>query len=160
MSVEPQSMSMLFSSQVHCLLLAWIPQMLPAGELQGELLVLPSISTSVNKGSYPGATVEATCHLLPAVGAVGDSTCWCWGLQGRCCLSALSAFICLQVELQGVSLVVLSVFRDADQARQLADLVQRHGGIMGAAVCCAENGGSPYDEWTTCDRDRDQLLDR
>ena len=81
-------------------------------------------------------------------------------LQGHCCPSPLPASICLQVELQGVSLVVLSAFRDADKARQLADLVQRHGGIMGAAVCCAENGGSPHDEWTTCDRDRDQLLDR
>ena len=31
---------------------------------------------------------------------------------------------------------------------------------MGAAVCCAENGGDPGDDWTTCDTDRDQLLDR
>ena len=66
----------------------------------------------------------------------------------------------LQVELQGVSLVVLSFFREEEQATQLADIVQRAGGIMGAAVCCAENGGDPKDEWTTCDRDRDILLDR
>lgn len=65
-----------------------------------------------------------------------------------------------QVELQGVSLVVLSFFRDEAKATQLADLVQQAGGILGAAVCCAENGGDPNDDWTTCDRDRDELLDR
>jgi hypothetical protein len=65
-----------------------------------------------------------------------------------------------QVELQGVALVVLSFFRDEAAARALADTVAAHGGVLGAAVCCAENGGDPADEWTTCDRDRDQLLDR
>lgn len=65
-----------------------------------------------------------------------------------------------QVELQGVSLVVLSFFRDLDAATDLADTVAAAGGIMGAAVCCAENGGDPNDDWTTCDRDRDTLLDR
>lgn len=65
-----------------------------------------------------------------------------------------------QVELQGVSLVVLSFFRDLDAATDLADTVAAAGGIMGAAVCCAENGGDPNDDWTTCDRDRDMLLDR
>ena len=70
------------------------------------------------------------------------------------------AGVCAQVELQGVSLVVLSFFRDLEAATQLADMVKKAGGIMGAAVCCAENGGDPNDDWTTCDRDRDMLLDR
>ncbi len=65
-----------------------------------------------------------------------------------------------QVELQGVSLVVLSFFRDEQKAVQLANLVKSAGGMLGAAVCCAENGGDPNDDWTTCDRDRDMLLDR
>jgi len=65
-----------------------------------------------------------------------------------------------QVELQGVSLVVLSFFRDEQKAVQLANLVKSAGGMLGAAVCCAENGGDPNDDWTTCDRDRDALLDR
>ena len=57
-------------------------------------------------------------------------------------------------------LVVLSFFRDREAAARLADTVAEHGGVLGAAVCCAENGGEPSDDWTTCDRDRDQLLDR
>ena len=65
-----------------------------------------------------------------------------------------------QVELQGVSLVVLSFFREEEEAVKLADLVKEAGGILGAAVCCAENGGDPKDDWTTCDRDRGLLLDR
>lgn len=65
-----------------------------------------------------------------------------------------------QVELQGVSLVVLSFFRDEAAATALADLVAAHGGILGAAVCCAEKGGDPSDDWTTCEADRDELLDR
>lgn len=65
-----------------------------------------------------------------------------------------------KVELQGVSLVVLSFFRDLDSATQLADLVAQHGGLLGAAVCCAERGGDPEDDWTTCEADRDVLLDR
>ncbi|KAL3148520.1 hypothetical protein ABBQ38_013959 [Trebouxia sp. C0009 RCD-2024] len=65
-----------------------------------------------------------------------------------------------KVELQGVSLVVLSFFRDLEAATELANTVAAAGGIMGAAVCCAENGGDPDDDWTTCDRDRDILLDR
>ena len=59
-----------------------------------------------------------------------------------------------------MSLVVLSFFRDEAKAVQLANLVKSAGGILGAAVCCAENGGDPNDDWTTCDRDRDVLLDR
>lgn len=65
-----------------------------------------------------------------------------------------------RVELQGVSLVALSFYRDAEAARALADLVAAHGGALGAAVCCAERGGDPADDWTTCDRDRGELLDR
>lgn len=65
-----------------------------------------------------------------------------------------------QVELQGVCLVVLSFFRDAEAAAALADTVAAHGGVLGAAVCCAEDGGKPEDDWTTCDGDRDVLLDR
>lgn len=56
--------------------------------------------------------------------------------------------------------MVLSFFRDLDAATQLADTIAAAGGIMGAAVCCAENGGDPNDDWTTCDQDRDTLLDR
>ena len=65
-----------------------------------------------------------------------------------------------QVELQGVCLVVLSFFRDVEAAAALADTVAAHGGVLGAAVCCAEDGGKPEDDWTTCDGDRDTLLDR
>lgn len=65
-----------------------------------------------------------------------------------------------QVDLQAVSLVVLSFFRDEAAAAALADTVASHGGVLGAAVCCAENGGDPDDEWTTCPGDRDELLDR
>lgn len=65
-----------------------------------------------------------------------------------------------QVELQAVSLVVLSFFRDAAAGAALADTVAAHGGALGAAVCCSEAGGRPEDDWTTCDADRDQLLDR
>ena len=36
-----------------------------------------------------------------------------------------------------MSLVVLSFYRDAEQAMALADLVAEHGGALGAAVCCA-----------------------
>ena len=64
------------------------------------------------------------------------------------------------VELQGVSLVALSFFRDEAAAAALADTVAAHGGALGAAVCCAEDGGDPADEWTTCARDRHALLDR
>ena len=65
-----------------------------------------------------------------------------------------------KVEVQGVSLVVLSFFRDAKAAEELADTVAKHGGLLGAAVCCAEKGGDPSDDWTTCESDRDVLLDR
>eukprot|EP00803_Ostreobium_quekettii_P010938 evm.model.scf_1031.2 EVM.evm.TU.scf_1031.2 scf_1031:12303-14680(+) len=65
-----------------------------------------------------------------------------------------------RVELQGVSLSLLSFFRDLEQATALADLVEREGGVLGAAVCCGELGGSEKDDYTTCDSDRDMLLDR
>ena len=66
----------------------------------------------------------------------------------------------MQVELQGVSLVALSFFRNAQAAESLADTVAKHGGILGACICCAEIGGDPSDDWTTCERDRSELLDR
>lgn len=47
------------------------------------------------------------------------------------------------MELQGVSLVALSFFRDQEAARKLADTVAEHGGVLGACVCCAEIGGEP-----------------
>ena len=59
-----------------------------------------------------------------------------------------------------MSLVTLSHFRDLAAATALADTVAAHGGLLGAAVCCAERGGCPDDDWTTCERDRDELLDR
>jgi len=65
-----------------------------------------------------------------------------------------------KVELQAVSLVVLSFFRDEAAGQALADTVAKHGGALGAAVCCSEAGGRPEDDWTTCDADRDVLLDR
>lgn len=65
-----------------------------------------------------------------------------------------------KVELQAVSLVVLSYFREFDAGTALADAVAAHGGVLGAAVCCSETGGHPEDDWTTCEADRDQLLDR
>lgn len=64
-----------------------------------------------------------------------------------------------KVEIQGVSLVVLSFFRNKKAAIELADVVAKHGGLLGAAVCCAERGGNPDDDWTTCNEDRDELLD-
>ena len=59
-----------------------------------------------------------------------------------------------------MALTVLSFFRDEAAAAALADTVAAHGGVLGAAVCCAEDGGDPADEWTTCAEDRDALLDR
>lgn len=68
----------------------------------------------------------------------------------------------VQMELQACTLrpVVVSFFRDEAAATALANTVDAHGGVMGAAVCCAEDGGNPADDWTTCDADRDLLLDR
>lgn len=61
--------------------------------------------------------------------------------------------------LQAVSLVALSHFRNRDAGERLADLVAKHGGILGAAVCCTHDGGLASDDWTTCENDRDALLD-
>lgn len=66
----------------------------------------------------------------------------------------------LQVDIQAVSYVALSFFRDAAQAAQLADLVKEHGGVLGAAVCCESQFDVHEGEETTCDQDRDVLLDR
>eukprot|EP00892_Ulva_mutabilis_P005215 jgi/Ulvmu1/3065/UM015_0105.1 len=65
-----------------------------------------------------------------------------------------------KVELQAVSLVTLSFFRDEQAATVLADTVATYEGILGAAVCCSDSGGLSKDDWTTCDRDRGELLDR
>ena len=66
----------------------------------------------------------------------------------------------LQVELQGVSLVALSIFRDEVAAERLADIVAEHGEVLNSCVCCAEIGGDPLDEWTICESDQDMLLKR
>jgi cytosine/adenosine deaminase-related metal-dependent hydrolase len=49
--------------------------------------------------------------------------------------------------------------RDERVAAVLADTVASYRGILGAAVCCSDDGGLPHDDWTTCERDRDELLD-
>lgn len=64
-----------------------------------------------------------------------------------------------RVELQAVSLVVLSFFRDKDAAERLADVVQKFGGVLGAAVSCSDAGGTQMDDWTTCGEDMPSLLD-
>ncbi len=110
------------------------------------------------------ASADCYAGMLTAL-----SKCCCQGLfASALCTSVIGpqrgpfakALLLPQVELQGVSLVVLSFFREEEQAVKLANLVKAAGGILGAAVCCAENGGDPNDDWTTCDRDRDVLLDR
>lgn len=72
----------------------------------------------------------------------------------------LSSIFSLQVEIQGVALVVLSYFRDLDKSRKLAQLVKEKGGVLGAAVSCSDKGGFEEDDWTTCSSDREMLLDR
>lgn len=64
-----------------------------------------------------------------------------------------------KVELQAVSLVVLSFFRDKDAAMRLADVVQQFGGVLGAAVSCSDAGGTDRDDWTTCGSEMPHLLD-
>jgi cytosine deaminase len=64
-----------------------------------------------------------------------------------------------KVELQGVSLNILSFFRDEIAATELADNVRSHGGILGAAVSCTDRGGYADDEYTTCGNDMPLLLD-
>jgi len=64
-----------------------------------------------------------------------------------------------RVELQGVSLSVLSFFRDESKARALAKMVKSSGGVLGAAVSCSDIGGTPLDTLTTCGDDMPKLLD-
>jgi cytosine/adenosine deaminase-related metal-dependent hydrolase len=64
-----------------------------------------------------------------------------------------------KVELQGVSLNILSFFRDEVAAKELADNVKSHGGILGSAVSCTDRGGYADDEITTCGDDLPALLD-
>lgn len=65
-----------------------------------------------------------------------------------------------RVTLQGVALVTLSFFRDKAAAEALAIEVVRHGGVLGAAVCCSDVGGLEEDEHTTCGSELHTLLDR
>jgi len=64
-----------------------------------------------------------------------------------------------KIELQGVSLSVLSFFRDENKARALAQMVKSYGGVLGAAVSCSDAGGTPTDHITTCGDDMPKLLD-
>ena len=64
-----------------------------------------------------------------------------------------------KVELQGVSLNILSFFRDEVAAKELADNVKSHGGILGAAVSCTDRGGYADEEYTTCGDEMPALLD-
>ena len=64
-----------------------------------------------------------------------------------------------KVELQGVSLSVLSFFRDRSKAVELAEMVKTYGGVLGAAVSCSDAGGTPLDSYTTCGDDMPALLD-
>jgi hypothetical protein len=75
----------------------------------------------------------------------------------RCCNGG--AATSAQVDLQGVSLVTLSFFRNRAAAAILADTVAQYSGVLGAAVCCSDAGGLPHDDWTTCETDRLELLD-
>ena len=78
---------------------------------------------------------------------------------------AWDAFVSLRdewkgkLELQGVSLSVLSFFRDKTKARSLAQIVKSRGGVLGAAVSCSDAGGTPLDPLTTCGEDMPELLD-
>ena len=100
------------------------------------------------------------CGGAGQLGGQGEWEVTGWGCGVVCRASSLFFLLLLhkpslhptlhQVELQGVALVVLSYFRDAAAAAALADTVAAHGGVLGAAVCCAENGGDADDGWTTC----------
>lgn len=85
--------------------------------------------------------------------------------EGSQCKIAWEAFCEMRekwrgkVDLQGVSLNVLSFFRDQDKARELARMVKNYGGILGAAVSCSDAGGTSADEATTCGDDMPKLLD-
>ena len=47
-----------------------------------------------------------------------------------------------RIELQGVSLSILSFFKDEHASRNLARTVKGHKGILGAAVSCSDYGGT------------------
>mgnify|MGYP002629844162 FL=1 len=64
-----------------------------------------------------------------------------------------------KVELQGVSLSILSFFRDREASRELARQVKECKGILGAAVSCSDYGGTDLDPHTTCGNDLHKLLD-
>lgn len=104
------------------------------------------------QAAYAHGTSAVRTHLINMTRLQTELT---WPVFAR-----LRAAWAGRVELQGVSLVALSFYRDADAARGLADRVAAHGGALGAAVCCAERGGDPADDWTTCEADRGELLDR
>ena len=64
-----------------------------------------------------------------------------------------------KIELQGVSLSVLSFFRDEVRARKLASEVRASGGVFGCAVSCSDEGGTALDDVTTCGDEIHGLLD-
>ena len=65
-----------------------------------------------------------------------------------------------RIELQGVSLSILSFFKDEHASRNLARTVKGHKGILGAAVSCSDYGGTDFDPHTTCGDELHTLLDR
>ena len=62
-----------------------------------------------------------------------------------------------RIELQGVSLSILSFFKDEHASRNLARTVKAHKGILGAAVSCSDYGGCLL---YTSPSPRDGLLSR
>ena len=64
-----------------------------------------------------------------------------------------------KVELQGVSLSVLSFFRDEVKAHALARMVKASQGVLGCAVSCSDAGGTALDDVTTCGDEMPILLD-
>jgi cytosine/adenosine deaminase-related metal-dependent hydrolase len=65
-----------------------------------------------------------------------------------------------RIELQGVSLSILSFFKDEHSSRNLARTVKAHKGILGAAVSCSDYGGTDLDPHTTCGDEIHALLDK
>ena len=65
-----------------------------------------------------------------------------------------------RIELQGVSLSILSFFKDEHASRNLARTVKAHKGILGAAVSCSDYGGTDLDPFTTCGDELHTLLDK
>ena len=64
-----------------------------------------------------------------------------------------------RIELQAVALTLLSSFRDKSYGEEVVNLVASHGGVLGAAVCCGEDGGTDADDLTTCGKELPTLLD-